>query len=234
MAAANKHNVRFNVDDDDNVEDDVRHDDGLQDGGNGQQQMPQFAIHEGVDQATANLLTMQMNMKQNMMAQMEQNYQQNQFQLEKRLDIERQEQHELAKQLKNCDNNGPKVVGKAPMFKLEKDREKFKTWKLKWNNILISSNINLINRAAVKEEQTKAALTAALSDDTLKWLNGQDLDELRKAKFIIQKIEEYIQGTTNPYVQVVELIGRKKSSKESFIHFVTDVCERVKGCRLTR
>ena len=35
MAAANKHNVRFNVDDDDNVEDDVRHDDGLQDGGNG-------------------------------------------------------------------------------------------------------------------------------------------------------------------------------------------------------
>jgi hypothetical protein len=71
-------------------------------------------------------------------------------------------------------------------------------WKLKWNDFLISPKINSINRVAVKGEQTKAALTAALSDDTLKWLNGQgfDPDELWKAEFIIQKIEEYIQGTT--------------------------------------
>jgi hypothetical protein len=116
----------------------------------------------------------------------------------------------------------------------EKDRENFETWRLKWNNFLISSNINSINRVAVKEEQTKAPLTAALSDDTLKWLNGQgfDTDELRKAEFIIQKIEEYIQGTTNPYAQVVELIRRKKSSNESFDHFVADVCEWVKRCAL--
>jgi hypothetical protein len=88
MAAANQNNVRFNLADDDNVEDNIRHDDGLQNGGNGQQQMSQFAIPEGVDQATANLLTMQMTMMQNMMAQMERNYQANQFQLEKRLDNE--------------------------------------------------------------------------------------------------------------------------------------------------
>jgi hypothetical protein len=82
----------------------------------------------------------------------------------------------------------------------------------------------------------KAALTAALSDDTLKWLNRQGFepDELRKAEFIIQKIEEHIHGTTNPYVQVVDLIGRKKSSNESFDHFVTDVCKRVKGCALDK
>ena len=72
--AANENNVRFNLDDADNVEDNVEHNDGLQNGGNGQQQMPQFAIPEGVDQATANLLTMQMTMMQNMMAQMERNY----------------------------------------------------------------------------------------------------------------------------------------------------------------
>jgi hypothetical protein len=74
MAAANKHNVRFNLDDADNVEDNVEHNDDLQNGGNGQQQMRQFAIPKGVDQATANLLTMQMTMMQNMMAQMERNY----------------------------------------------------------------------------------------------------------------------------------------------------------------
>ncbi len=133
---------------------------------------------------------MQMTMMQNMMAQMERNYQAIQFQLEKRLDSKQREWQELTEQLKNCDNNGPKVVGKAPKFDLEKDWENFETWKLKWNDFLISSNINSINRAAVKEEQTKAALTAALSDDTLKWLNGQGFDpeELRKAEFIIQKI----------------------------------------------
>jgi hypothetical protein len=88
MAVANENNVMFNINNDDNVEDNVRHNDGLQDGGNGQPQMPPFAIHEGVDQATANLLTMQMTMMQNMMAQMERNYQANQFQLEKHLDNE--------------------------------------------------------------------------------------------------------------------------------------------------
>jgi hypothetical protein len=49
-----------------------------------------------------------------------------------------------------------------------------------------------------------------------------------KAKFVIQKIDEHIQGTTNPSVPVMELIGRKKSANKSFDYFVTDVCERVK------
>jgi hypothetical protein len=89
MAAAQENNVRLYL----NVKNNVRHDDGLQNGRNGQQQRPQFGIPKGVDQATANLLTMQMTMMQmtmmqNMMAQMEPNYQANQFQLEKQLDNE--------------------------------------------------------------------------------------------------------------------------------------------------
>jgi hypothetical protein len=36
--------------------------------------VPQFAIPEGLDQATANLLNMQTTMTQNLMAQMEKNY----------------------------------------------------------------------------------------------------------------------------------------------------------------
>jgi hypothetical protein len=39
MTAANKNNVRFNLNNDNNVEDIVRHNNGLQVGGNGQQQM---------------------------------------------------------------------------------------------------------------------------------------------------------------------------------------------------
>ncbi len=70
----------------------------------------------------------------------------------------------------------------------------------------------------------------------MKWLNGQgfDSDDLGKADFIIQKIDEHIQGTTNAYVQVVKLIGRKKSANKSFDHFITDVCEHVKRCTLDK
>jgi hypothetical protein len=70
----------------------------------------------------------------------------------------------------------------------------------------------------------------------LKWLNGQGfvLDNLGKAEFIIKKIDEHIQGRTNPYVQVVELIGCKKSANESFDYFVTDICERIKRCTLDK
>jgi len=192
-------------------------------------QLPELVIPDGVDAATANLLKMQMTMMQTLMA--------NQMaQMEKRLDYETRERHILARELAKRDSGIPKIVGKAPKFDIEKDRDNFETWKLKWADFLISSNINSINRAAVKEEQTKAALTAALSDDTLKWLNGQgfDPDDLGKAEFIIQKMDEHIQGTTNPYVQVVDLIGRKKSANESFDHFVTDVCERVKRCALDK
>jgi hypothetical protein len=119
---------------------------------------------------------------------------------------------------------------------MENDRNNFKTWKLKWANFLISSNFNSIGVTGAQDQQKKGALTAALSDDTFKWINGQGFDnaDLMKAEFIIQKINEHIQGTTNPYVQVVELIGRKKSVNKSFDHFVTDVCERVRGAPSTR
>jgi hypothetical protein len=61
-----------------------------------------------------------------------------------------------------------------------------------------------------------------------------DADNLRKAKFIIQKINNHIQGTINPYSQVVKLIGNKKSANKSFDHFITDICEHVKRCTLDK
>ncbi len=157
-------------------------------------------------------------------------------QMEKRLDYKSRERQLLARELAKRDSCIPKIVCKVPKFDMEKDRDNFKTWKLKWADFLISSNINSIGITGTRDEQKKAALTAALSDDTLKWINGQGFDHanLMKAEFIIQKMDEHIQGTTNPYVQVVELIGRKKSTNESFDHFVTDVCECVKRCALDK
>jgi hypothetical protein len=54
-------------------------------------------------------------------------------------------------------------MGKAPLLDIEKNRDNFETWKLKWKDFLVSSNINAIEKVAVKEEQMKATLTAALS-----------------------------------------------------------------------
>jgi hypothetical protein len=72
-----------------------------------------------------------------------------------------------------CESCIPKIVGKAPKFNMEKDWDNFETWKLKWADFLISSNINSIGVSGTSDEQKKAALTASLSDDTLKWINGQ-------------------------------------------------------------
>ena len=156
-------------------------------------QLPELVIPDGVDAATANLLKMQMTMMQTLMNN-------RMAQMEKRLDYETRERHILARELAKRDSGIPKIVGKAPKFDIEKDRDNFETWKLKWADFLISSNINSIGVTGARDEQKKAALTAALSDDTLKWINGQGFDhaDLMKAEFIIQKIDEHIQGTTNP------------------------------------
>ena len=155
----------------------------------------------------------------------------------RRLDEERFERHELAKTMARRDTTSNfKVMGKAPRFCMEKDRDNMETWKLKWRDFLISSSINSISGLDIKAQQEKAALTSALSDDTLKWVGGQGFDpeDLKSADFIINAIEKHIEGTTNPYVQVVDLIGRKMTESETFDHFMTDVTDRLKKCALDK
>jgi hypothetical protein len=197
------------------------------------QQIPPLMIPEGIDPAVAKLLKMQ-HQNQWMMMQAIMNNQM--AQMEKRLNYETRERQLLARELAKRDSGIPKIVGKAPKFDIEKDQDNFETWTLKWADFLILSNINSISATGARDEKKKAALTAAQTDDTQKWINGQGFNHtcLMKADFIIQKIDEHIQGTTNPYVQVVDLIGRKKSPNESFDHFVTDVCEHVKRCALDK
>jgi hypothetical protein len=91
--------------------------------------IPEIAIPDGIDPATANLLKMQMTTMQTLMAtQM--------AQMEKRLDYETRERRLLARELAKRDNATPKFMGKAPLFDMEKDRDNFETWKLKWKDFL--------------------------------------------------------------------------------------------------
>ncbi len=84
-----------NFKDDDNMENNNR----VQDGRDVKQQVPQFAIPEGVNQATANLLMMQMTIMQTLMAN----------QMEKKLDYKRQN-------LKSLPRNLPKSKWQSPIF----------------------------------------------------------------------------------------------------------------------
>ncbi len=79
--------------------------------------------------------------------------------------------------------------------------------------------------AAVKEEQAKAALTAA------QHLSGRMVKEglyssLQRSKNTSKTQDGY------PYIQV--LIGRKKSSEDSFNHFVMGICKTIKPCQLNK
>ena len=62
----------------------------------------------------------------------------------------------LAWELAKPDRCHIKLMGKAPLLDKEKNRDNFETWKLKWKDFLVSSNINAIEKVAVKEEQMKS------------------------------------------------------------------------------
>ena len=59
-------------------------------------------------------------------------------------------------------------------------------------------------------------------------------EDREDADFIIERMEAYIKGTTNPLVQVVELLGRKQSAHESCEKFIEDLKERARWCEFGR
>ena len=154
----------------------------FQDGAFGQaqeQQDPEAAIPviPGVDPATAQFIKMMMDTQAAEMKrqaadlerrldrerfEMQSKFERDRHELERRLDSEKREKEELVKELARRENGNFKNTGKAPKFDLEKDKDNFETWKLKWEDFLISSNINSITKTGAKDEQTKAALTAGV------------------------------------------------------------------------
>jgi len=176
-------------------------------------------VPDGADPTMAMMLQFMQNQQQ-WMAQMQQ---QNQ-----------QEIRNLRRDLRPANITGParNTAAKPPPFDLEKDKAMFATWKSKWTYFQTSSGISSITSSAQKSIQKRAALQLALSDDTIRWVNnlGLDADQMENADYIVNRLDVYIKGTTNPLVQVVELLGRKKSANESFEKFVTDLKEKAKLC----
>ena len=125
---------------------------------------------------------------------------------------------------------------KPPEFDITTGKAKFSVWKSKWSHFLVSSGIEAIQSSAKKKEQKRANLQRALSDDTVRWVDNQNFSEEDRedADFIIERMEAYIKGTTNPLVQVVELLSRKQSAHESCEKFIEDLKERARWCEFGR
>ena len=75
-----------------------------------------------------------------------------------------------------------------------------------------------------------------MSDYTLRWFDNQGFtpDEHADAVFLIEALERYIRGATNPLVQNVELLSLKKLPDETVEHFVERIKEKAKLCDLKK
>ena len=136
--------------------------------------------------------------------------------------------------LRKRDNPVASSRGKAPVFDLEKDWESFATWKESWNYYI--QDLDGMRDIKAKNRKKRAYLQQALSTFTLKWIGNQgySVTNRENADFLIERLEFYIRGTTNPLVQITQLFGRKQSQSESVEAFVTDVKERAKLCEFDK
>jgi hypothetical protein len=106
---------------------------------------------------------------------------------------------------------------KLPPFDLEKDRATFKQWKDRWGMHIRAHKIHLIVDAEERRERCLTELTAALSNDTLKWLANRDFtnEDRHDPEALIKAFEDHIRESTNPTVTVVELFTMKRHQHES-------------------
>ena len=79
-------------------------------------------------------------------------------------------------------------------------------------------------------------LQQALSDFTLKWIHnkGFTAENLEDADFLINQLECYIKGTTNPLVQITQLFSLKHDPAQSIESFVTEIKERCRLCEFDK
>ena len=126
-------------------------------------------------------------------------------------------------------------IGKPPKFDLEKDSLTFSTWKEKWTYYIKNSGITGLTRFR-RAETTRAELQLALSDATIRWLSHQDItpEQREDTDFIIKRLQEYIKGTTNPMVSVINTFKFRQAENDEPEHYINGLNERTKLCELTR
>jgi hypothetical protein len=131
--------------------------------------------------------------------------------------------------------SGPLRGGKPPTFDLEKDRANFNTWRSKWGyHLKLSGLLDLAEPR--KSELTRAELNAALSDATIVWLDNENItpEEREDTEFIINRLEEYIKGSTNAMVAIVDALKMKQPNGMTMEVFVRNIKEMIRICNIEK
>jgi len=156
-----------------------------------------------------------------------------------RLDSERQrreDQRRFQIQLEELrrDKGSSNARVRPPQFDLDKDKASFLIWKSRWE-FHVKDLDNIRDRVA-RREKKRAMLQQALSDFTLKWIHnkGFTAENLEDADFLINQLECYIKGTTNPLVQITQLFSLKHDPAQSIESFVTEIKERCRLCEFDK
>ena len=118
---------------------------------------------------------------------------------------------------------------KLPIFDLERDRGTFKQWKDRWQMHIRAHRIHLIADEEERQERCLTELTAALSDETLKWIANRDFTQEERANpdALVQAFEDHIRESTNPTVTVVELFTMKRHQHETADHLNARINEKL-------
>jgi len=126
-------------------------------------------------------------------------------------------------------------TGKPPQFDLENDKRKFAVWKSKWGYYVESSGI--ADLTGINKTRTmRAELTLALSDETISWINNEDItpEQREDTDFVIKRMEEYIKGSTNPLVAVADALKIKQLAGMNAEAFIKALKEQIKMCDLDK
>jgi hypothetical protein len=89
--------------------------------------------------------------------------------------------------------------------------------------------IHLIADEEERQERCLTELTAALSDETLKWIANRDFTQEERANpdALVQAFEDHIRESTNPTVTVVELFTMKRHQHETADHLNARINEKL-------
>jgi hypothetical protein len=105
----------------------------------------------------------------------------------------------------------------------------------KWLAFQVSSGLNQITDKDRTREAKRAALLAALSYDTIRWVqSNSNLTEEQKtnADQVVKELKNFIHRLVNPVVNTIKMLQRKQHTSESIEDFTMDLQEMVKACNL--
>ena len=120
-------------------------------------------------------------------------------------------------------------------FCLDKDKDKFYSWRNRWHVCLDYYGFNTIADPDERKRLVLNQLRCAMSEYTWNWVRCQGFakEEGEDSEFLIEAFEAHIKGS-NPLIQRMELIQLKQGAEEGIHSFLGRVAHKELLCDLDK